>query len=147
MSTRSVIGRIDGDTFAGRYHHTDGYPTALGALFVKRALAADDLEAFLAYIVDEHSAGWSSLWDDRCYCHWAGRDSDRDDLLRACDLSIQWAYGIDAASRTLGIFCAVRDPAADDGYGTQLVSVVPLDGPIDWAAIESRGSAIKDAAR
>ncbi|KKK53867.1 hypothetical protein LCGC14_3090460 [marine sediment metagenome] len=44
MSTRSVVGRIDSDTFVGRYHHTDGYPTALGEVFVERALAADDLE-------------------------------------------------------------------------------------------------------
>lgn len=142
-----MIGRIDGDTFAGRYHHTDGYPTGLGALFAERARAADDLEAFLAYIVDEHAAGWSSLWDDRCYCHWEGRSISFDILLRACDLSIQWAYGIDAASRRLGIFCAVRDPAAEDGFGTQLVAIVSLDDPIDWAAIETRGSALKDAAR
>ncbi len=141
---------MDGDSFAGRYHHTDGYPTGVGQLFAERARDADDLEAFLAYIVDEHPAGWSSLWDDRCYCHWEGREERAiSDPIRDCDLFIEWAYAIDAGARMLGVWVHVEDPSSTDddhSYSGRLVTVVPLDSEIDWEAIQRRGDAIHEAA-
>lgn len=138
MSTRSAIGRIDGDSFEGRYHHTDGYPTGVGAFFVERATAADDLDAFLAYIVDEHRAGWSSLFNNRCYCHWAGREEPNEsEPLRDCDLFIEWAYAIDSERRTVSVWVSVRD---GDSYRGQLIAAaLPIDEPIDWEEIERDG--------
>ena len=147
MSTRSAIGRVAGDSFEGRYHHFDGYPTGTGQLFAERARDAGDLEAYLAYIVDEHKAGWSSLDDDRCDCHWEGREEPNGgDPIRDCDLFIEWAYAIDAKARTLGVWVSVKDGSGEDGYSGRLVTVVPLDSDIDWPAIERQGDAISESA-
>lgn len=65
MATRAAIARPNGQpgTFVGRYHHWDGYPTALGAtLFtIHRTVFDGDTERMLTTLLDEHPAGWSTI--------------------------------------------------------------------------------------
>ena len=72
MSTRAFIARkLDladnafGCTFAGRYHHFDGYPTGLGK-FLAEALQEQfqgDVDALLRRLLDSNVAkcGWSTI--------------------------------------------------------------------------------------
>lgn len=70
MSTRSIIARSTGEgTFKGVYHHSDGYPTGLGEFLVEsyrghfRKIAGHAaFERMLAYMIDEHPAGWASIF-------------------------------------------------------------------------------------
>lgn len=71
MSTRAAIARPTNDgegeiTFAGRYHHFDGYPTGLGAaLFELYHTQFDrDLDKMLKVLIDDHPGGWSSVYGD-----------------------------------------------------------------------------------
>lgn len=150
MSTRAAIGRTAGDTFAGRYHHFDGYPLGLGCQFAIMAAQAPDLGAFLTYVVDEHRAGWSDISNANCYCHRTWEDGPSDpnegDLITDCDLFIEWAYAINEATRSMGIFTAVRDYPGDD-YHAHLIEIVRIDdwATIDWNAIERRGLALREA--
>lgn len=61
MSTRAVIARAtDAGGWAGRYHHSDGYPHGLGRRLY--AVARDlGVTRMLALLVDEHPAGWSII--------------------------------------------------------------------------------------
>ncbi|MBI2836125.1 MAG: hypothetical protein HYX85_00325 [Chloroflexi bacterium] len=63
MSTRGVIARQKGDTFEGRYHHWDSYPSGLGkALWdTYHSGFKGNLEEMLRVLVDEHPAGWSTI--------------------------------------------------------------------------------------
>lgn len=108
MSTRSVIARAEGDAWAGRYHHHDGYPTGVGARLWEM-LHNDfggNVEAMLHVLVDMHPAGWSSVWGDpgkpsgfgspdgmKCYCH--GTRAEGAQLITATgddDGGAEWAY-------------------------------------------------------
>lgn len=158
MSTRAAIGRIKADSFEARYHHHDGYPTGLGRTFLQRALAAPDLEAFLRYVVDEHPAGWSSLWDtpehDYCYCHNREPGEEGAPPITDCDLFIEWAYAIDPETRRMGVWASCEDPSRDEklaggyvepGYRGVLVTAFSIDAvDIDWEEIERRGRELKD---
>lgn len=74
MSTRSVIARkledadnAYGCTWQGRYHHSDGYPSGLGA-FLQKALHEqffDNLKFMLYMLLDTKTAecGWSFILD------------------------------------------------------------------------------------
>lgn len=167
MSTRAAIGRSKGDRFEGRYHHSDGYPTWLGVNFARRASLAPNLTKFLEYIVDEHKVGWSSIAgtdndEDRCYCHWAGREEENEgEPVTDCDLFIEWAYSIDAASRIMGVWVAVRDPSKDvkrgwekspnyiePGYTARLICIVGIDDwhETDWEDIEQQGNKLSEEA-
>src|SRR5229473_6991035 len=64
MSTRGVIARATGEAkFAGRYHHSDGFGIGLGDTLIAlyRGHFKRDLERMLAYLIDEHPAGWSTI--------------------------------------------------------------------------------------
>lgn len=63
MSTRSCIARSDDLGFSGRYHHSDGYPTGLGAFLhgAYRAQFNGDLALMQKILLDDHPAGWSSI--------------------------------------------------------------------------------------
>jgi len=66
MSTRSCIARLTGpNAFKGVYHHWDGYPSALGATLWRlyRTVFDRNLERMLAFLIDEHPAGWSTIND------------------------------------------------------------------------------------
>lgn len=159
MSTRAAIGRVDGDSFEGRYHHSDGYPTGLGQRFYERARDAEDLRAFLAYIVDEHRAGWSHLayvdetesnmrlgdlpaeyGADACYCHTYGSEKDNSEPIRDCDLFIEWAYAINPDTRMMGVWASVytgETVTVEGAYGSwdepvytgRLIAIVSIDDP------------------
>ena len=71
MSTRSCIARGTVDSFTGVYHHWDGYPSGLGAeiwkLFHKKYKGNE--AKMLKALIDDHPAGWSSLFKGACFCH------------------------------------------------------------------------------
>jgi hypothetical protein len=62
MSTRSVLARVEGDGFVGRYAHCDGYPTARGKeLFESYRQLGEDAEMLRQYAIREGESGyWSS---------------------------------------------------------------------------------------
>lgn len=122
MSTRGAIARSTDLGWAGVYHHSDSYPTGLGAFLhdAYRAQFDGDLVAMQKVLLDDHPAGWSSVLGSdlrkpagfqdplvsydpsrpRCYCH--GDRSDPAELVqcqcvvgdyRACNaLFIEYAY-------------------------------------------------------
>jgi hypothetical protein len=63
MSTRSIIARPEGDGFAGRYCHWDGYPTCRGAQIWEAMKELDgDVEKLIGYAIREDDPGyWSSF--------------------------------------------------------------------------------------
>ena len=68
MSTRGVIARLvpseDGIKFVGRFHHWDSYPDGLGQSLwaaYRHPFFNRDLQAMLAYLIDQHPAGWSTI--------------------------------------------------------------------------------------
>jgi len=66
MSTPAAIARWTNRTsheWAGRYHHWDSYPSALGAtLFdLVRHRTLGDLATTLRVLIDDHPAGWSTI--------------------------------------------------------------------------------------
>ena len=64
MSTRSCIARSTGEgRFTGVYHHWDGYPPSLGATLFRiyRRHFKQDLDAMLAFLIEQHPAGWSTI--------------------------------------------------------------------------------------
>lgn len=66
MGTRGVIARItENESFLGRYHHWDSYPTALGKTLwdVYHGHFKRDLNRMLKYLIDDHPAGWSTIND------------------------------------------------------------------------------------
>lgn len=169
MSTRAAIAKPQGDGWIGKYQHSDGYPTWLGATLWK-SLHTDfsgDVTAFLAWALDSHPAGWSSYSGPnaaapKCYCHddyFVSRDGVHEEWFveeggcgPGCSpLSIQWVYVFDAASKTLTILNRKEDTrpqtersgSSEDGYYHTTVTSTRLDGPEpDWDAVEAKGRAL-----
>lgn len=121
MSTRSCIARVTGEgKFTGVYHHWDSYPTALGATLyhLYHNHFHGDLEAMLAYLIDAHPAGWSTINDadftqpagfeengfhtsgPHCYCH-GGRHEDAQVITQDDDAGMEWAYVFDVEKRVM----------------------------------------------
>lgn len=66
MSTRSVIAFGTSATdWKGRYHHSDGYPSGVGATLFARYndFFARDLAAMEKYLITDHPGGWSNIND------------------------------------------------------------------------------------
>ena len=63
MSTRSVIARANGDSWAGRFHHWDGYPEGLGKTLIENATGpfVGNLAGMLKILIDDHPAGWDTI--------------------------------------------------------------------------------------
>lgn len=59
MSTRSIIAKQQGDTWAGRYAHWDGYPSHQGAV-IWHIVQRDGVEKAVKTLVDDNFY-WSSL--------------------------------------------------------------------------------------
>lgn len=158
MSTRSIIGRPAGDGFEGRYHHSDGYPSGLGFELHRRyrEVYGGDVARMTAHLIDEHPAGWSSLFDDRCYCHWQGREVEGGSMLtclcpapedksRCSPLSAEWAYVITPTG--LWVYASVPTGSSfteDTGerawtraaYVHTPVTLAPWDeDQIDWSGL------------
>jgi hypothetical protein len=138
MATRGIIARVTGDGFMGAYHHYDSYPSGLGreAWRAIRCRFGRDAEAFLAWAIDEHPAGWVSLPDKPMR-----NDGLSEGLTdRMVDwLQIEWAYAIDPAGGTMAILRA--DVDRDTGrYRPRVMATVALDAEEpDWAAFDRLG--------
>jgi hypothetical protein len=118
MSTRSVIAVPYGDSWRGRYHHSDGYPSGLGAeLF--RLVNEQGLEWTRTTLTKKHT-GWSFIlgadWsqepgfvnkrygkneqgefvrlDSRpnCYCHGERQEKGWWIKREGDDSGTEWAY-------------------------------------------------------
>lgn len=65
MSTRGVIARPNGDSWTGRYHHWDSYPSGLGKTLFNayHGHFNRDVEYMQHFLLDEHPAGWSTIVD------------------------------------------------------------------------------------
>ncbi|HXA78710.1 MAG TPA: hypothetical protein VNV41_16365 [Candidatus Acidoferrales bacterium] len=144
MSTRSVIaraGKHEGE-FAGIYSHWDGAPHSRGPLLWKivHEEFKGDLKAALAYLIDKHPAGWSSLDNKNCYCH-PSKSKDANFKIRKPEpanilthehavkgeTDLEWGYIFDEARNRM----FVRDIRHD------AESLIELSEPEpDWAVIE-----------
>ena len=131
MSTRGVIARRVGEgKFEGRYHHWDSYPTGLGEGLQQmyRSLGGD-VERMKTILLDEHTAGWSTIcdkdwslepgyvenphydpatrkYDDErpnCYCHGDRSEQGQafEDLMDPDDIFLEWAYVFTEGSKLL----------------------------------------------
>jgi hypothetical protein len=104
--------------FKGVYHHWDSYPDALGKTLFKlyHGHFKRDLTAMLAFLIDKHPAGWSTIngadlslpagYEDisavtrddphgpRCYCH--GTRSEEANVVTqndASEIGCEFVYG------------------------------------------------------
>jgi hypothetical protein len=59
VATRSIIAKQQGDSWAGRYAHWDGYPTHNGA-HIWRIVKRDGVDKAVATFVDDHFY-WSAI--------------------------------------------------------------------------------------
>lgn len=138
MSTRSLIGRVDGDQIEGLYHHSDGYPCGIGCYLwrLREKVYGGDVQAMLDDLF-AHPAGWSHIFPysgysrgaagvlsgDReligpeCYCHGGkglGLRNEPPDIRTAYPGSdcwdLEWAYGLSER----GMFVMTSGRA--DGY-------------------------------
>lgn len=134
MSTRACIARATGEgTFVGVYHHWDGYPSGLGATLweLYHGFFGRDLARMLAYLIDEHPAGWSTIdgadfnakpgfhegkftsTGPQCYCH-GGRHESAQPITQDDDAGMEWAYVFDPEQRVMYVLERVyRDDAGE----------------------------------
>lgn len=87
MSTRSVIARPDGDGFAGRYAHWDGYPTCRGAqLWQTFTELGENATILRAYAIKEGENGyWSSYQTPSRQAREAQKPEFIDEPCNLCD--------------------------------------------------------------
>lgn len=148
MSTRSIVGRTEGDGFAGRYVHWDGYPMYQGPIlwaWVRAHLSdRDGLRAELDAFVDEHTgynlllraeASAPSALASECYCHARGDGFDPTDrpltVGDPVDLSdAEWAWSVDAEAARLALWVP-----SGGGWQLRFVWYVDDEEP-DWAVVE-----------
>lgn len=148
MSTRSCIARPIGDEWEGRYHHSDGYPTGLGA-DLWQLVQRNGVEWARRVLIDEH-AGWSCIlgadWSKapgfdgegpHCYCH--GSRSEEGWWIRSRDqkhneaLHIEWVYVL--GNMGLAVYASVRVPGKTR---RETVNGRILTSPrYDWQYIET----------
>jgi hypothetical protein len=146
VSTRSVIARVDGDSWVGRYVHWGGRPQERGwqlwRLYCGRF--GGDLRAMLLELIDAHPAGWvhlgqgATLADAECFCHDRGEGTAREYWERAEDAETDcvWAYAFNERTRKLFVYFRAWDGVRGVW---RLAAVVDLCGvEPDWAQIEER---------
>jgi len=158
MSTRACIARIRNDNpleFAGRYHHWDGHPETLGeTLFGLYSSPVSrfyhDLPKMLAFLLDAHPAGWSTINDadwntppgfdgpgPRCYCHGSRSEKPQECTHdNAAGVGCEYAYVFDGPTMyVLSSYCP--DGAkmigafgwGDPDSEWRVIGVVDLNGP------------------
>jgi hypothetical protein len=165
MSTRSIIAVQHGDTFRGRYCHSDGYPTWMGkTLFTEmKAAGVDTLEAFLSedglgawgisylapgFLTDPRPMPWDEAgqfpagkWEDynfRVYRNRAGEEPS--DWMLGTDTMFsgtEWCYVCSVGGLMIGKVCFDKDACED--YIKWLAFVPWLAEDFDWAAVEEEG--------
>jgi hypothetical protein len=156
MSTRSVIGYVEGDGFIGRYCHWDGYPSWMGNQLWKIVRRDGLPEALL--ILCEENYGWSSIHADknniitedgeiadsvRFGYGTAYTDTSEDEWINSTDKDnwcTEWAYAFSLTHNTMSIFHYV--PGKNVWL---LVTVVKVSGDEpDWNDIERIGRLMCD---
>ncbi len=153
MSTRSCIARRTGEgTFQGVYHHWDGYPTGLGATLFRiyRRHFKKDLVAMLAFLIEQHPAGWSTInnadfklpagYQEARYrkkrngdddyakpiphgpiCYChGGRQEEASPVTQADDCGMEWAYVFDIEKRLMHVLERVYTDNAVSTAGANL---------------------------
>lgn len=155
MSTRSVVAKVEGDGFVGRYCHSDGYPTARGRELFQTYRDLGNAEAVIKYAVREGESGyWSSFcppsanpqevdrstpegehdfqnqYKLRYHFNWC-YEEDNTDLIRSWgdDWGTEWAYVI--AENGLSVF--KRDYASKTW---RLIGTYKWNEEPDWEAVE-----------
>lgn len=72
-STQAIIARVTQTGFEGVRHQCDGNPESLGKALWRlcQGKYRGQLEQMLAFLIDQHPAGWVSCWGDNacCRCH------------------------------------------------------------------------------
>lgn len=127
MGTRGIIARMDTKRgFVGNYHHWDSYPTQLGATLWKlyHGHFERDLKQMLKVLIDDHSAGWSTINDKNfdlkpgwhnvdigqtnpvCYCH-GDRHKEGRLIYPEDDYGAEWVYVFDEEKNTMSVLMAV----------------------------------------
>ena len=81
MSTRSIIARPEGDSWRGRYVHSDGYPTGVLDKLAK-LIARDGYDVATRTLLDDNY-GWSALYDTQPARLPAGHPYGKDKRFRA----------------------------------------------------------------
>ena len=134
MSTRGCIARLTSANpikFKGVYHHWDSDPPSLGKHLWNR-IWNYGLRSALEYIIDEHPAGWSSLQEDKCYCH-RDRKSPPFEVNEEnfANMMIEWVYAFDKNTMYIMI---------PETRGQTIVAKVKILGPEpDWKEIAAKG--------
>ena len=150
MSTRSIIGYVEGDGFVGRYCHWDGYPSWMGSQLWKIIHRDGIKEALL--ILCEENYGWSSIHADkreviiedgeildnvRFGYGTAYIDSSEDEWITYAGKNdedywmTEWAYAFSPERDTMSIFYYLGL------HGWRLIDVVHLSGDEpEWKQIE-----------
>jgi hypothetical protein len=138
MSTRGCIARVGKHegTFAGRYNHSDSYPSWMGPHLWKliHERFRGNVAKFLTEIVDKHPAGWSVVGEE-CYCHpkrkRAPETEESTITEKNADSDIEWIWAFDAESNRL----YVRDNNHKEDVGiVDLLGSEPTKE--DWTRME-----------
>jgi hypothetical protein len=157
MSTRAIIARATNETkghFEGRYHHSDGYPTGLGATLQKLWLGhfEQDTGTMLKILLDDHPAGWSTINGadfnqepgfinsekltrnkkdnnkPRCFCH-GDRHEEASLLDHESECWAEWAYVFLKDRPNLVILQRNNDV-------WDFIKEIELEKAVDWGKIE-----------
>lgn len=158
MSTRAIIGAAQSSGGSvgvrGVYHHSDGYPTGLGAYLFRLIRYEYDGNVRAAYeaIVSAHPAGWSHLYPapedyrdprspkrPKCYCHPARGQAESAQVCSTFagedDGGTEWAYGLNPIGHTMSVMAQQYDGMGNTNW--HQVALVDLDGvEPDWVKIE-----------
>lgn len=147
MGTRAIIAKAileDGEykgKYTGVYHHWDGYPTGVGAKLIEllNTRFKGNLGSMLYWLIDQHSAGWSSLHGNRdngykpeCYCHPKRKDRKPEAkgqfVDQDSDCCQEWTYVFDTENRLLYV---------TDVYAKHTMALsLEVGTPINWQHVE-----------
>lgn len=128
MSTRSVIARKTARGWTGRYHHNSGSPTDLGAELWRqiREEFKGDLGAMLSVLIDQHPAGWSSIFGAK-WEHAPGYTEDRVELRKKGRK--RWG---EIQQRAYRAQCFCHGDRKDEGWA---ITKSQAHGDLEWAYV------------
>lgn len=159
MSTRSVVARVKGDGFAGRYCHWDGYPTHRGAQLFQSYRELGSADALIKYAIREGESGyWSSFCvpsenrieadrttpegekafqENPAKIGWA-YEASQSELITSSgdDCGTEWAYVI--ADNGLTVF--------ENRRGWQYIGTYKWDEEPEWESVERANWSAEDLA-
>lgn len=139
MSTHALIARPtergNPARWEGIYVHGDGYPRHTGAALLGQITLhfKGDLDAALAYYLDQHPTGWRHLSGDagvggnECYCHDAGEGEQSG-----------WIVDQDKAGTYDWQYIIRADGMEISRFGKGSVTVPWNQERVDWQEIEQR---------